>query len=371
MSTRIVSLGVGLMLLTNALSNALSASAVPLLAVRPDLPMPSSLPGLVSRRVQLDLGRQLNVPFHTIEIEEATVQTWPDQCLGLNRPNERCVGDEVKGWEIAVSSEQRRWVYRSDRTANRLRLESLPNFSNQLSQQLLETAAKDTQQPATSLQILDIQPVVWDSGCLGISTPDVACTQAQVPGFRAIVANGPRANLGYASEEPGPTEWIYHLSEDGSQIVQNTVASETKAYVGTFFSNLEVVMPASSPFNSRIVFQSIAYSFVDGTTYFRTLTADGEVWIEMRDTRSNQLIETIMLRPVSVDEVADFEKLLTQQQFSDFDHIHYINENPMSAIDGAEFIIASRTTVGISAGERGLPDNLQAVVKAWRTIAPL
>ena len=352
------------------LTNVLSASASPLPTARPDLPMPSSLPGLVARRVQLDLGRQLNVPFHMIKIEDATVQTWPDQCLGLNRPNERCAGGELKGWKIEVSSEQGQWVYRSDRTASRLRLESLPNFSDQLSQQLLETAAKDIQQPATSLQILDIQPVIWDSGCLSVSTPGIVCTQSQVPGFRTIVANGPRATSDYAIEDPGPTEWIYHLSEDGSQIVQNTVASEAKAYVGTFFSSSDLVMPVSSVLNSRIVFQSVSHSFVGSGGIVMTLTADGEVWVEIRDAQSNQPTETIMLHQVSVDEVINFEQLLNQQQFSDFDRVRYSNESPMSAMDGIEYLTASGTVVGISASKESLPDNLQAVLAAWRAIAP-
>ena len=352
------------------LTSALSASASPLPTASPDLPMPSSLPGLVARRVQLALGRQLNVPFHTIEIEDATIQTWPDQCLGLSRPNERCAGGEAKGWEIKVRSEQEHWVYRSDRTASRLRLESLPTFSTQISQQLLETAAKDTQQPATSLQILSIRPVVWDNGCLGISTPDVVCTQSQIAGFRAIVADGPRATV-YADEDPGPTEWIYHLSEDGLQIVQNTVASEAKAYAGTFFlSPEELVLPAPSAFNSRIVFQSISYSFLGDATIFMTLTADGEVWLESRERQSDQPVEKIMLRQVSVDEVISFEKLLEQQQFSDFDRVFYSYENPMWAIDGSVRLTASGTVVGISA-IKSLPDNLQAAVEAWRTIAPL
>ncbi len=353
------------------LTNALSADASPLPAASPDLPMPSSLPGLVARRVQLELGRQLNVPFHTIKIEDAAVQTWPDQCLGLNQPNERCAGGELKGWKIKVSSEQGRWVYRSDRTASRLRLESLPTFSTQISRLLLETAAKDTQQPATSLQILDIQPVIWDSGCLGISTPDVVCTQSQVSGFRAIVADGPRATPGYASEEPGPIEWVYHLSEDGLQIVQNTVASETKAYVGTFFlSPEELVLPVPSALDSRIVFQSIGHSFLGDATIFRILTADGKVWLKIRDFQSDQPIETIMVYQMSVDEVIGFEKLLNQQQFSDFDRVVYSNENPVLAVDGIEYLTASGTVVGRNASERSLPDNLQAVLTAWRAIAP-
>ena len=148
MSIRAASLVASLMVLANGEAYALQSLPA-------DAPLPSTLPGLVARRIQLDLARRLNVPARNIIIGTATPQAWNDQCLGLTQPSESCTDTETKGWRIEVESSQQRWVYRSDRTARRLYLEPLPNstdfnqsdFSADISQKLLETVSQQGEQP--------------------------------------------------------------------------------------------------------------------------------------------------------------------------------------------------------------------------------
>jgi hypothetical protein len=156
MSIRVASVCASLMLLANGFSVGLlgqgAAIASPIdtfsESVAQDSPT-RSLPRFTARRIQQDLAKRLNAPSDFIRIEEATPKVWPDQCLGLARPSERCQGGEVRGWAVTVSSAEQTWTYRSDRTARRLRLAPLPGATDLYSIRVFHTNRSKT--PRSSL----------------------------------------------------------------------------------------------------------------------------------------------------------------------------------------------------------------------------
>ncbi|NJK30486.1 MAG: hypothetical protein HC940_10220 [Acaryochloris sp. SU_5_25] len=83
----------------------------------------SSSTRMLQQRIQQDLASRLNVAPSRLQIIETTAQTWPDQCLGLARPYERCRGGEVKGWLVTVASPQQMWILpqRSQRSKTQAR----------------------------------------------------------------------------------------------------------------------------------------------------------------------------------------------------------------------------------------------------------
>ena len=366
------------------LAGGMSASALqPLPASAPLL---STLPGLVSRRIQLDLAKRLNVPAQNIVVKEAMPQTWNDQCLGLARPGERCAGGETRGWQVEVESWQQRWTYRSDRTARRLRLEPLPNatdlnpadFSTSISQTLLKTVSQQVQQPTDNLQILEVQAATWDS-CLGLVPPDgTVCTPAHIPGFRVIVNDGPKEGIGRLQRRAWPEhrefqrEWVYHLSADATQIFQNTAASDTQGLVSSQFSSLNT----TKQLGEQVVFQMVANSYVDPTDTIATLSADGELKLELVSYRIGETSSSgeentpeVISIQIPPDEVAAFEQLL-QQQFSNFHGMSYSNERPNAAIDGQVTYYTPEASVGVGAFEEDLPASLHAVTEAWFLLVP-
>ena len=85
------------------------------------------------------------------------------------------------------------------------------DFSIETSQKLLATVAQQVGQPLAKLQVLEVQPAVWN-GCLGIFEPAQLCTEQTISGFRTVISDG-------------QTIWAYYLSEDGNQILPGTVTS--------------------------------------------------------------------------------------------------------------------------------------------------
>lgn len=150
----------------------------------------------------------------------------------------------------------KQWIYRSDSTGRRLRLEPLPeatefsraDFSAELSQHLLTTVSQQVKQPPENLQILQVQSATWD-GCLGLANPDEVCAQIAIAGFRVLIADGPR-------------EWVYHLDSAGTQIVQNAIASDTRGRLVTYFDSPRA---NASALDAEVVFQVRVSSFASNS----------------------------------------------------------------------------------------------------------
>ncbi|MDJ0707281.1 MAG: hypothetical protein QNJ46_28740 [Leptolyngbyaceae cyanobacterium MO_188.B28] len=345
-------------------------------------PTRPSLPGLITRQIQRDLADRLNVPFHSLEIQNATPHTWPDHCLGLARPAEPCQSVDIRGWRVKVRSTQQTWTYRSDRTAHRLRLEPLPgatafsqgDFSAQIAQTLLETVSQQVQQPIDNLQVLQIQSAIWD-GCLGVYTPNQICPETEIAGFRVLIGDGQRPvlPLGHGAPPTDQTlrEWVYHLNEDGSQIIPNMDASDLEGTVKTLFSGgrLELSAPAES--ESQVIFQSEIYHFVGGYGIVAKLTVNGTVVVEQVSRYPQEKVELIAEHQISPEELTRFEALLQQQKFANFNRMAYATMDPSVAFDSNITLLAPGTSASIGSDFETLPPNLQAVVEAWVRLARL
>ncbi|MEW6494862.1 MAG: hypothetical protein AB1589_20430 [Cyanobacteriota bacterium] len=70
---------------------------------------------------------------------------------------------------------------------------------------VLRDAVQRTSRPLASFRIIEAQKRTWPDGCLGLSEPDMFCTQVIVPGWRVVVTDGQR-------------NWIYRTDESGNTL---------------------------------------------------------------------------------------------------------------------------------------------------------
>jgi hypothetical protein len=340
------------------------AAVTPIENVSPQSGPSYSVSRLVSHRIRRDLAKRLNVPTSTITLIEATRETWPDQCLGLARPFVRCRGGEVNGWRVQVASAQQQWVYRSDRTARQLGIEPLagtPEFGNgdfsvETSQQLLKTVSSDVKQPLSKLQVLEVQPAVWN-GCLGIFEPDQACTMQAIAGFRTIITDG-------------QTIWIYHLDEGGSQIVQNTTASGAKKPLQVNFVPIESEPTAESELDPQIVFQSQLSGDFSGAVNKTLLLADGKLYREQSQFNNGTMSPTTrtLLKTLPTSEVEAFKNKLDQHRFPNFDGIRYLTEAAFADYPTIQLQVGGITANYIDLEILNLPADLQSIIADWEDI---
>lgn len=320
-----------------------------------------SISRLVTQRVQRDLAKRLNVQPSSITVIEATRETWPDRCLGLARPFVRCISGEVRGWRVQVASAQQQWVYRSDRTGRQLAIEPLtgtPDFSNgefslEASQQLLKTVSSQVNQPVSRLQILEVQPAVWN-GCLGIFEADRACTMQAIAGFRTIITDG-------------QTLWIYHLSEDGTQIAQNTTASGAKKPLQVMFVPIESEPTAELDLDPQIVFQSQLSGDFSGAVNKTVLLADGTLYREQSQFNNGTMSAPTrtVLKKLSSTEVETFKNSLEQHRFPNFNNIRYITDAAFADYPTIELKALGTTANYIDLEIKNLPADLQSIIADW------
>jgi hypothetical protein len=364
-SPRTTSIFASLMILTSSV-----AAAVPPGLALPVAPSNASLvaqgqpaqtlPRSLARRIQNDLAQRLNVPANALQIVEATPQTWPDQCLGLARPNERCRGGEVPGWRVQISSSQQLWTYRSDRSGQRLRLEPLPgseNFGSReftlaTSRTLLRAVAREVKQPVRNLRIIDVQPATWD-GCLGIYERDRACIQLAIAGFRAIVGDGKISR-------------IYHLNEDASQVAQNVTASGAAAKVLVSFLSTEMEPVPDPNFDSKTLFRSVLNGNRSGSSQVTGLLSDGTLYQEESRIGGGTKGKRTIIGKLTPQEVKTFQNLLEQQRFPNLNRMRYLNESVFADYPTIRLETPGVQVEYVDLEVAHLPPALRSIVKAWQ-----
>ena len=318
--------------------------------------LPTSLSRLATRRVRSDLASRLNVSPESLQTIEVTPQTWPDQCFGLGRPNQRCMGGEIRGWQVQIASAQQMWTYRSDRFGHRFKLEPLAaapdfgtgDFSIETSRRLLQTVADQVDKPVDSLQVLEVQAATWN-GCLGIYISDMACIAIALAGFRTVITDG-------------QTIWVYHLNETGDQIAQNEAASGVNSSLSVSFRPID--MPPE-PGNDQIVFQSQLSGDLTGSVQKTVLTADGQLYREQ--TRFLDGGQTVReeLKTLTAEEVQTFRNQLEQHRFVNFNRLRYLTEAAFADYPTTRLQASFASVEYIDLEAENLPPDLQATIAAW------
>ena len=67
---------------------------------------------------------------------------------------------------------------------------------------------------ASQMRVVEVERQTWSDGCLGLASAAQVCTQAMVPGWRVVVANGEQ-------------RWVYRTDESGSLVKLDEVATQT------------------------------------------------------------------------------------------------------------------------------------------------
>lgn len=82
------------------------------------------VPPAVVNAVREDLSRRTNIATEQLKLKTASLQTWPNGCLGLAAPDEFCSQALVEGWRVVIFYKDQTWVYRTDSQGRTLRIEN-------------------------------------------------------------------------------------------------------------------------------------------------------------------------------------------------------------------------------------------------------
>jgi hypothetical protein len=337
-------------------SLAPTAAASPQVGTPIELSQASSPSRQVIRRVSRDLAERFSVPQRSLKLVGSSRETWSNSCLGLEAPNERCAGVQVEGWRIEMTDGQQNWVYRTNLTAEVLRPE--PNAAAlppEVSEKLLGAIAKQARVSISSLRVAESKVATWD-GCMGIYEPGRACIQIAISGWRVIVAGDKQS-------------WVYHVSTDGSRIVQNATASGSRV-VPSFATADE--SPFGQP-EAQIVFRSIESGGFAGMVAERVLMSDGTLYHQVHSmsdstTEQRRAIVPVIEKRLSARQVQRFQALLETQRFPNLNHLRYLSDAAFADYPTITLQAMGSSVEYIDLEADHLPGALQRVVRAWNRL---
>lgn len=346
--TSILSLSTGLTLM-------LSATAAP---INPTVQMVKSrgdrLPRRVANAVLQDLSRRTGIPIDQLKIVEFSQKTWSNGCLGLPQPDEFCTQVLVEGWRVVVSDGRQTSIYRTDSTGRNLRLETqnAADLPQSVTDAVLQEASQRTNLPISQLRIVEAERRQWSDGCLGLGGSGVFCTAIVVPGWLVSVKAGQQL-------------LVYRTNTNGSLVKLDAAVSQT-----TDADPLQPVpIPTSelpSPLQPKAVFRAINTGGIAGLTTQVNLLKDGQL-IRVQVNRNGTTTQT-QLAKISRQQVQQFQQLLEQQQFVQFNGLEY--PPPSSAADyiTVTFTSPDGTTRYSDVNQDRLPSSLQVIIQAWNQL---
>ena len=315
---------------------------------------PTRPPRSVIRQVRRDLAEHLNEQARRLQMISFSRETWSDSCLELGAYNERCAGTTVEGWRIELSNGQRSWFYHTDTTAQVIKLESMDETSlpPEVRERLIQTIAQQEKVPAASLIITESQPRTWD-GCMGIFEPERMCTMIAISGYRVIVAGADQS-------------WVYHVNQDGSQIVQNATASGSQGgLVPTFIPN--DLPPYGEP-DANVVFRTIQSGGLAGMVSERFLTSDGVIYQRTGRFNSTGADDAVVEKRISQQQVQQFQQVLMEQKLRNLDGLRYLSQEAFADYPTITIQAMNSNVEYIDLQEANMPQALQTVITTWQQL---
>jgi hypothetical protein len=208
-----------------------------------------------------------------------------------------------------------------------------------------------TKIPVGKLKVIQSNQETWPNGCLGIDQPDQICTQALVPGWRIVVSDGSKT-------------WIYRTDRNGRVLrLEPRKISDAGTIKPTQIPTSE--LPA--PLQKDAIFQAIASGGITGRTFQTTLLKDGRVL--QATVNPNGTTSPTQIKRISAQQLRQFQQLLDQQQFSQFNRLNY--PAPNGAADYITVTLTSKSGITRYADivQNDLPESLRKIIQGWNQIA--
>jgi hypothetical protein len=200
------------------------------------------------------------------------------------------------------------------------------------------------------LKIREAERRTWSDSCLGLGGIAETCARGRFPGWRVTVEGNNR-------------RWVYHTDESDSRIIFNAKDSDS--------NDDEAIAPdripsdeLPSPLRANAVFRAISSGGFAGRTEEIVLLEDGRV---QRFANNSSFPE--ILNRISTSEVREFQKLLDEERFYQFDRSDYKPNRGAADFFTVTLTSVSGTTRYADLIQDRLPQPLQKVISAWNGIA--
>jgi formaldehyde-activating enzyme involved in methanogenesis len=355
--------------LCSALAKPIGAIIASTPTNRPSLANQAPTPAVI-QSIRQAVKKQFGVA--QVAVVSATEQNWPDGCLGLPKADEVCTMAVVTGWRVEVSDKLQTWFYRTDLTGKAIRLEN-PQRSmlpQPVASKLIQQVARETNTPSGKLRIAEVRAKTYD-GCLGIYHPDRACTKIAIKGWQSIIVpigfsslrDAPRTSRFANANITSPDlTYVYHLSQNAEQIVQNATASGAKRKINVSFETFGTI----APLTATEIFSSSTSGDLTGRMSRIVLTPDGK--ITRYQSSPTARFAPVVIKTLSIDRLNAFKKTLADRQFPNFNGLTYLTSAALADYPTTTYQSQSTATQFIDLEKQSLPKSLRESIASWESL---
>ena len=177
------------------------------------------------------LAQSLNLPQQQVALVSTEAVIWPNGCLGVQRLGVMCTQNEVPGFRIVLSANDKQYEVHTNQdgtsVASELALEA-PGPAQQVAMKQLATNLGISEK---DVRLVSSSVVEWPDSCLGTALQGVMCSQVVTPGFLVVL-------------EARGRQYEYHTGQNASSIMPGSLAMDWKQQGGIagFCENITVFL---------------------------------------------------------------------------------------------------------------------------------
>jgi hypothetical protein len=158
------------------------------------------------------LSGTLNLSVDQITLVSTETVTWPDGCLGVQRMGVMCTQSLVSGFRIVLKANGKQYDYHTNQDGSVVVLAGGESVSaGPVDNSVIKQLANNLGLNEKDITVVSSSDVEFPDSCLGVSMPDIMCSQIVTPG-RIIVL------------EVDGVQYEYHTNANGSQTTPATLA---------------------------------------------------------------------------------------------------------------------------------------------------
>ncbi|NWG05398.1 MAG: hypothetical protein HXY35_01790 [Chloroflexi bacterium] len=146
-----------------------------------------------------------------ISLVSTEAVTWPDGCLGVQRPGMMCTQALVDGFKIVLEADGKEYEFHTDEDGSAIVLVVTGETSGLVEDAIVAQLAQNLDLDKGDISVVSSEDVEFSDACMGVAMPDIMCAQVITPG-RIIVL------------EADGIQYEYHTSIDGSRVQPATPA---------------------------------------------------------------------------------------------------------------------------------------------------
>lgn len=156
------------------------------------------------------LSQTLSLPADQIVLVSTEAVTWPNGCLGVERPGIMCTQALVDGYRITLEADGREYEIRTNEMGSVAVIAS-GEVDPLIEVVLIKQLAENLGLEEGGISVVSNEPFEFSDTCLGVAMQDMMCAEVITPGYIIVL-------------ESGGIRYEYHVSEDGRRIQPATMA---------------------------------------------------------------------------------------------------------------------------------------------------